>query len=118
MDRSSLNKVETTYDYEKRLAFKAKLASQIDTVESTETLSNDETSFNGVPIGGTLFHPSLGEGILVEVSHKNNEVLVDFGTNGLVGLVLTMAQAFVHAPVKKEAKIVDDAFLGSEIQSR
>lgn len=114
MERSDLNKVETTQDLEKRIAFKAKLVSKIDSPQPEELLTTDNT-FNGVAPGGKLVHPSLGEGILVEVDRKNNEVLIDFVHKGLIGLVLTQARSFVHAPHKEEAKIVDDPFIGEKI---
>lgn len=115
MDRSSMRKVETTQDLEKRQAFKVKLASKIETPSIDELPATDDT-FNGVSPGGKLVHPSLGEGVLVEVDHKNNEVLIDFASKGLIGLVLTQARSFVHAPLKEEAKIVDDPFIGGTIE--
>lgn len=119
MDRSLFNFVGSTNDLEKRQAYKEKLANKIDTPQPKELLSSDNT-FNGVSPGGTLVHPSLGEGILVEVDHDKNEVLIDFGTNGLIGLVLSQAKSFVHSPVKKEERGIagGDAFSGGEIQSR
>lgn len=120
MDRSSLNFVGSTYDLEKRQAFKAKLVDKIDSPQPKELPTIDNT-FNGVSPGGILVHPSLGEGTLVEVDHDNNEVLIDFGTKGLIGLVLSQAKSFVHSPVKGITKGIagkDDPFIGSEIQSR
>lgn len=120
MDRSSFNFVGSTNDLEKRQAYKVKLAGQIEPSQPKELLAVDNT-FNGVSPGGILVHPSLGEGTLVEVNHDNNEVLIDFGTNGLIGLVLSQARSFVHAPVTGVTKGIagkDDAFIGSEIQSR
>lgn len=120
MDRSNFNFVGSTYDFEKRLAYKAKLADKIEFPQPKELPPTDNT-FNGVSPGGTLVHPSLGEGLLVEVDHGNNEVLIDFGTKGLIGLVLSQAKSFVHSPIKEITKGIagkDDAFIGSEIQSR
>lgn len=117
MDRSSFKFVGSTYDLEKRQAFKAKLANKIDVPQPKELPAIDNT-FNGVPPGGILIHPSLGEGTLVEVDHSNNEVLINFGSKGLIGLVLSQAKFFVHAPIKEDVRISDDPFLGSEIQSR
>lgn len=120
MDRSSFNFVGSTNDLEKRQAYKAKLSSKIESPQPKELTTTDNT-FNGVSPGGKLVHPSLGEGTLVEVDLGNNEVLIDFGTKGLIGLVLNQAKSFVHAPVTKTTKGVagkDDPFIGSEIQSR
>lgn len=120
MDRSSFNFVGSTNDLEKRLAYKAKLASKIESSKPKELPTADNT-FNGVSPGGKLVHPSLGEGTLVEVDHGKNEVLIDFGAKGLVGLVISQAKSFVHAPIKEIGKGIagkDDAFIGSEIQSR
>lgn len=114
MDRSSFNLVESTKELEKRQAFKAKLADKIDSPQPQELPVIDDT-FNGVSPGGTLVHPSLGEGILVEVDHSNNELLINFGSKGLIGLVLSQAKSFVHAPLSPEIKIMDDPFLGEEI---
>lgn len=115
MDRSSMHKVESTDDEAKRLAFKALLANKIEPPQSKELPAVDNT-FNGVAPGGKLIHPSLGEGILVEVDYKNNEVLIDFAHKGLIGLVLTQAKSFVHSPHKEEAKIIDDPFIGEKIE--
>lgn len=117
MDRSSFNLVESTKDLEKRQDFKAKLLDKINSSPSRELPTVDNT-FNGVSPGGMLFHPSLGEGTLIEVDHGNNEVLINFGSKGLIGLVLSQAKSFVHAPIKEEVRISDDPFFGSEIQSR
>lgn len=120
MDRSNFNFRGSTNDLEKRLEFKAKLANKIEPPQHKELLAAENT-FNGVSPGGILVHPSLGEGILVEVDHGNNEVLIDFGAKGLIGLVLSQAKSFVHAPIKETTKGIagkDDAFLGGDIQSR
>lgn len=115
MDRSQFTRVETTNDLEKRQAFKTNLLNKIDTPRNKEGLVVD-CSFNGVLPGGKLYHPSLGEGTLVEVNHVDNEVLIDFVSKGLIGLVLTQARSFVHATLKEDTKIVDDPFIGEEIQ--
>ena len=120
MDRSAFSFKGSTNDFEKRQEFKAKLASKIEPPQPTE-LPPTDTSFNGVSPGGILVHPSLGEGTLVEVDHGNNEVLIDFGSKGLIGLVLSQAKSFVHAPVSEITKGIagkDDAFIGSEITTR
>jgi uncharacterized protein YuzE len=117
MDRSSFRFAGSTNDLEKRLAFKANLVSKIEPPKPKEPPAIDNT-FNGVSPGGILVHPSLGEGTLIEVDRNNNEVLIDFGSKGLVGLVLTQAKSFVHAPIKEDTRISDDPFFGSEIQSR
>lgn len=114
MDRSSFRRVETTTDLEKRQAFKANLASKLDPVQQ-ELAINNTSSFNGVDIGGRLFHPSLGEGTLIKIDHQYNEILIDFDSKGLIPLVLTIAQSFVHAPHEVMDKIIDDPFLGSDI---
>lgn len=120
MDRSSFHFVDSTFDVEKRKAFKAKLAGKIEPLEVIQPVAVD-LSFNGVQPGGKLVHPSLGEGVLVEVNHGNNEVVIDFASEGLISLVLSQAKAFVHAPVRNIVEGVagkDDPFSGGEIQSR
>lgn len=118
MDRSSFTFKGSTNDLEKRLDFKAKLAQKINSPQDSPELATVDNTFNGVSPGGKLVHPSLGEGTLVEVNHGNNEVLIDFGDKGLIGLVLSQAKSFVHSPTTGTTKGVagnDDAFIGGEI---
>ena len=71
MIRSSMQRVETTFDKEKRLAFKESLANRID-AEPEAVLPSVH------PLLGKLVrHPSLGAGKVVEVDKNRNLLALD-----------------------------------------
>lgn len=103
MDRSSLRRVETTNDVEKRLAFKAKLTEKISKELKTESAVQE--TFNGMVPGDKVSYPSLGVGTIVSIDKKNNELVIEFNGNN-ISLVLSQASGyatkFVGVVVEKD----------------
>lgn len=89
MDRSNFNFVGSTYDFEKRQAFKAKLAERLES-PTIETLAVKDLSF--FPVGSSVWHPDLGICTILSIDEENNTIVVD-ASIGQVDLVLSQVSS-------------------------
>lgn len=93
MDRSALRKVETTNDTEKRLEFKTKLAKNIDSVPPVSPPVDGAQNTDGLPLGGTVWHPNLGACTIFSVDPKHNSIVLESPKLGKVDLVLSQVRS-------------------------
>lgn len=112
MDRSSLNRVESTYDYEKRLAFKAKLTEKLEEKQSTfEPVVQEPFS-----IGQKVNHPDLGDCTVYSINSELNEIVLDVDGRGDRFTVALSAVKTKLSPVKQVVKDrFESAFIGDVI---
>lgn len=108
MDRSSFNRVESTHDKEKRLAFKAKLASKIDSADQVQTPEVfGDSSYS--PVGQNVWHPDFGLCQIHMIDEKNNSIVLrvhnqdrelDLVLSQVRSKLIPADQAPEHVPVK------------------
>lgn len=105
MDRSSMRMVQTN-DKETRQAFKANLADKLNKEETKETI----TPSTILEVGTTVWHPSLGEAIVVSLQDKEITLGCSIGN---VTFSLSQIRPFLslEAP-KSEPHVVDEAAFG------
>lgn len=105
MDRSSMRKVETTHDYEKRLAFKAKLASQLEETPLAELQAPQVHPLTFKEV----WHPDLGYCFVASVDEDKNSLVlrvvnqdieVDLVFSQAVSKLIPTDKAPEHVPIK------------------
>lgn len=109
MDRSQMRMVQTN-DKETRQAFKANLADKLNKEETKETI----TPSSVLEVGTTVWHPSLGEAVVVSLQDKEITLECSIGN---VTFSLSQIRPFLslEAP-KPEPRIVEEAAFGDVIE--
>lgn len=111
MDRSSMRVVQTN-DHETRQAFKARLASKLETTEQNQEPVAAQDPFQ---IGATVWHPNLGEATILTVGH---DLVLKFSHGEIVFNQEQIKPYLSFTAPKAETPIKDEATFGDTIDKR